>query len=410
MEFKDFILAHDADDPAALALSRSRHLPEVGDFNLALSTLEVRRKLRNKVPQWYAAPSLRFPVRLSGEQCSSAETAAYKASVAKSLGCIRIADLTGGLGVDSWAFSQLSQEVLYNEMNPALADAAKYNFKELGAGNITVSCREVTQSSVGAVLGDFKPSLLYLDPARRSSSGAKVFLLEDCSPDVAKLLPELFAACPLVMLKLSPMADITLLCSRLQGVREVHVVESEGECKELLLLLEKGWTDGCRITVYAGGETLSFSPSEESSAQVIPAELTAAPPYLFEPGKALLKSGAFKLPCARSGLGKLDANVHLYVAGEPAAELAPFGKWFRIDSVQTLDGKALKALKGIRADVTARGIPMTSSALARRYGILPGDGSVHVFAAGPWLLRCTRVKVLQHGSGHGGGGSGTAEE
>jgi hypothetical protein len=84
MEFADFILAHDVDDLGALALSRGKYLADVEDFDLALTTLEVRRKLRLKVPEWYAVPSLRYPFRLSGEQCSSAETAFYKASVAAS--------------------------------------------------------------------------------------------------------------------------------------------------------------------------------------------------------------------------------------------------------------------------------------------------------------------------------------
>ena len=145
MEFAQFILQHDGEDPAQLALARSRFAGEVADFDLALTTLEVRRKLRDKVPEWYAVPSLRFPLRVSGEQCSSSATARYKASVAspytESASLVhgrRIADLTGGLGVDSWAFAQVFDEVLYNEMRPELADAAAHNFRELGVSNITV--------------------------------------------------------------------------------------------------------------------------------------------------------------------------------------------------------------------------------------------------------------------------------
>ncbi|MBR4735483.1 MAG: SAM-dependent methyltransferase, partial [Bacteroidales bacterium] len=109
MEFAEFILAHDGDDLGRLALARDKYAPEVEDFDLALTTLEVRRKLRYKVPEWYAEPSLRYPFRLSGEQCSSSETASYKASLA---GQGNVADLTGGLGVDSWAFAGCAKEVL----------------------------------------------------------------------------------------------------------------------------------------------------------------------------------------------------------------------------------------------------------------------------------------------------------
>ena len=49
MDFADFILAHDTDDLAHLALSRDRFKADVEDFDLALTTLEVRRKLRGNV-------------------------------------------------------------------------------------------------------------------------------------------------------------------------------------------------------------------------------------------------------------------------------------------------------------------------------------------------------------------------
>ena len=138
MEFAEFIRAHDGDDLAALALARARYA-DFAAFDVALSTLEVRRKLRSKVPAWYAVPSLRYPLRLSGEQCSSEETARYKARVALEACSGRsVADLTGGLGVDSWAFAQCFGSVLYNEMRPELASAAASNFAELGLGNVTV--------------------------------------------------------------------------------------------------------------------------------------------------------------------------------------------------------------------------------------------------------------------------------
>ena len=399
MEFPEFILAHEADDPAALALSRSRYASDVEDFELALSTLEVRRKLRTKVPEWYAVPSLRYPLRLSGEQCSSSETAYYKASLVRSM---KVADLTGGLGVDAWAFSKVASAVLYNEMNPALAAAARHNFEALGADNIIVANHTVGDVPVSEILGSFEPDVIFLDPARRGEGGRKVFLLEDCSPDVSALLPELYDACAHILLKLSPMADITMLGTRLPGLKHVHVVEADGECKELLLWLERGWEGGYDITVYAGEKTFTFAPEEEASATI---ELVdggfsggldmPGAGVLFEPGKALLKSGAFKLPCSRFGLRKLGYNTHLYVSASVVPELDAFGKWFTVRQVLPFGGKSMKQFKGLRADVTSRGLPLTSEELRKRCGVLPGDGTVHIFGAttvhGPLLILCERT-------------------
>ena len=480
MILADFILSHDADDLASLALARGRYGAEVPDFDLALTTLEVRRKLRDKVPEWYAVPSLVYPLRVSGEQCSSSATARYKASVALTASqqalwaenacraCVAmaegippetvasrplpstsstgpsllqgrgwpwvsggkpsaIADLTGGLGVDSWAFAQVFDQVLYNEMRPELADAAAHNFRELGAANITVRNYALVPSSlipgslvpsslipgsdpgspvasVSQILDGFRPSVIFLDPARRAADGRKVFRLEDCQPDVLQLLPELLDACPKLLLKLSPMADITLVCKQLGCVREVHVVSADGECKELLLLLERGWTGPHTLTIVEDGAVMGLGaeapePSlcDPSHALPLRCRLWAPPSYraegghgfgslcpqsikiLFEPGKSLLKAGAFDWPCT-FGLSKLGRHTHLYVGDEVPEELRPFGKVFEIQEVVPLNNRTVKDIgkRYPKADVTARNIPLTSDQLRRKLGVSDG-GSVHIF-------------------------------
>ncbi len=482
MDFADFILEHDGDDLGRLALARGRFASHVEDFDLALTTLECRRKLRDKVPEWYAVPSLRYPLRVSGEQCSSSATARYKAAVAVSVveskdsrrssehpagpGTFaaakvvegekaagdnrgqsplkpgRIADLTGGLGVDSWAFAQVFDEVLYNEMRPELAQAARHNFAALGMGNITVSNYALAPAShnssdilneaaVSPILGDFRPSIIFLDPARRSSDGRKVFRLEDCQPDVLQLLHELFAACPLLLLKLSPMADISLVCKQLGCVRDVHVVCSEGECKELLLLLERGYNGEYGLTVYDNGAimpldqvhplsgrgyilgagpspgTVPQTPMEAIVDGLGPGGKSGLSPnlpwtrstggdlgemILFEPGKGLLKAGAFDLPC-RYGLEKLGRHTHLYVGESVPEELRPFGKVFRVLEALPLNNRNIKAVgqKYPQAEVTARNIPLTSDQLRAKLGVRSG-GTVHIFgvqvdaSASHWLI------------------------
>ena len=398
MEFSEFIRAHDADDLAALALARKRFAADVDDFDLALTTLEVRRKLRAKVPEWYAVRGLRFPLRLSGEQCSSAETARYKASLVHG----RVADLTGGLGVDSWAFAQVATEVLYNEMRPALAAAASVNFEALGLKNVRVrncelvpSCPAPTGHLLNEVLDGFEPDFIFLDPARRASDGRKVFRLEDCQPDVLQLLPDLFAAAPRVLLKLSPMADISLVCKQLGSVRSVHVVAADGECKELLLLLERGYIGPYSLSVYENGSVLEI-PGQAGNDVVIALNGVMAdfdrPSFLFEPGKGLLKAGAFDLPCCY-GLEKLDRHTHLYIGPAPVEALTPFGKWFRILEVVPLDKRGIKDVgrRYPKASVTARNIPLTSDALRKKLGVSDG-GTVHIFgvrtSSGNTLLVC----------------------
>ncbi len=414
MNFSEFILAHSGEDPAALALSRARYVGEVPNFDLALTTLEVRRKLRDKVPEWYAVPSLVFPFRVSGEQCSSTATARYKASVVRGR---RIADLTGGLGVDSWAFAQVFEEVLYNEMRPELAEAATHNFRELGLTNITVRNyalvpsvipgpdRVSPEACVSQILGSFHPDVLFLDPARRAADGRKVFRLEDCQPDVLQLLPELLAACPRILLKLSPMADITLVCKQLSCVKAVHVVAADGECKELLLVLEKDWSGPHTLTIVEDGAAVDVPDFGPSTAKTYPncgrpplfwdVYRTEPGSLLFEPGKALLKAGAFDLPC-QFGLSKLGQHTHLYTGEDIPAELRPFGKTFKILEMMPLDKRAIKIIgqKYPQADVTARNIPLTSDQLRAKLGVRSG-GDVHIFGLHSDALHSNLLLVVQ---------------
>jgi len=259
---RQFVADHFEDDTMRLVLDKDKW--QGIDVDVAVNSIEVRRKVRSKLPSWYLHAGIIYPTRLCAEQCSSEETAGYKASVlSRVVGeGFKVADLTGGLGVDSVAFAGVASEVLYNEMNPSLAAVAPGNFAELGVNNIVVHSQELSAGSLGEILGDFRPDVIFLDPARRASDGRKVFLLEDCSPDVLKLKDDLLAAAPFLFLKLSPMADISMAVGRLGNVKEVHVVAYGGECKELLLLLERGFDGAYSMFVNESGEVLAV-PSDK---------------------------------------------------------------------------------------------------------------------------------------------------
>ena len=320
----------------------------------------------------------------------------------------KVADLTGGLGVDSWAFSKVSDEVLYNEMNPELAAAARHNFQALGATNIFIRNCEATADSLEEILGDFKPDVIFMDPARRDSVGKKVFLLEDCSPDVLKMLPQMFETSRFILLKISPMADITMVVERLdrtyesfldenhkggwngQWVREVHVVASCGECKELLILLDREWRNGYSLTCREDGGTLTFTSEEIAGAKAVYPDSTFAR-IIFEPGKSLTKAGVFNAVCERFGLVKLARFTHLYTIGEPlsdseleqrTAPLKDFGKVFYVKEILPLNKATMKDVgkRYPHSEVSAKNIPMSSDELRVRLKVRSGDDA-HIFGA-----------------------------
>ena len=385
-----FVCEHPEADPTSLALGKGK-LKDI-DIDLAINTLESRRKLKDKMPQWYGQPRMIFPAKLSAEQCSSTLTGRYKAGLAALIAGgkpFRIADLTGGLGVDTWYFSMEASEVLYNEMQDALCMAAKHNFGILGAGNIQFSNRCIIPecqakqedaesgnlATTAEILGAFKPDIIFADPARRSESGRKVFLIEECTPDILSLKEELFAVSRHILLKLSPMADISMVCSRLgPGCRQVHVIGAGGECKELLIWMDREWTGNYTVKVVELGQkgesVIEFTPEEEKT--VCPAILSENAVrriqedrnfnqrWMFEPGKALMKAGAFSLVSARGGMFKTGVSTHYYIGTyQQCAEYSGLGKIFEILRCEALDKGALRqaAVDFPKADITARNLP-----------------------------------------------------
>ena len=434
--FEKFIVKNENADTVRLVMARKEWpvpedsvLAELDAKSLAVNTIEGRRRLRKKLPEWVARTELVYPSSLCAEQCSSLDTARYKASIVMRIineyvGTVasmvgepvevaepkkgKVADLTGGLGVDSWAFSEVAEEVLYNEMNPALAAAARHNFKVLGVTNIFIKNSEATSDSIKDIFGDFRPDVIFLDPARRDSAGKKVFLLEDCSPDVLKMLPELFGISRFIFLKLSPMADITMAVERLdrtyeeylentsgkgwngQWVREVHVVASGGECKELLILLDREWNEGYSLTCREDGKTLTFRPEEIAKAKASYPDSTFAR-IIFEPGKSLTKAGVFNAICERFGLVKLARFTHLYTISEPLSDseleqridpLKDFGKVFYVKEILPLNKASMKDVgkRYPHSEVSAKNIPMSSDELRARLKVKSGDDA-HIFGA-----------------------------
>lgn len=402
----DFISQHLSDDTTRLILDKGKW-PDI-DMEAVVNCIESRHKLRGKVQEWYDNPRLFFPLKLSAEQCSSSATGRYKAALAERITDKeewKLADLTGGLGVDSWFFSQRASQVMYNEMQIPLCDAARHNFKALGAENILISNEMAESNAISKIIDGFHPDVIYLDPARRGEGGKKVFLIEECTPDVLKLKEELFGQCGNILIKLSPMADIKMVCDRLGDCcREVHIVSSDGECKELLIWLDGEWNKGYSITAAElpsdyperPAAALTFRAEDEKSEIAELAEETGR--YLFEPGKSLTKAGAFNTTGTHFGIGKLGRFTHYYTTSDPekAESLRNYGKVFKVLDCMPLDKRSIREVSKAypKAEVTARNIPLTSDALRKKLGCASG-GNVHIFGLksdtqGNLLLLCSR--------------------
>ena len=369
--FIRFVLEHGNDDPAELLLAAHRW-PDV-DVRRAARIIEARQRIRGKLPSWHAHPELDYPGSLPLEQCSSEETALYKQAFVPEGG--RIADLTGGLGVDCWAMSQSAAEAHYCERNAGLCAAARHNYPLLGAANVSVHEGDgivwLEQDTAGF-------DLIYLDPARRDGAARRVYDISDCEPNLLEVKDLLLQHAPRVLAKISPMADISRTLAQMPEIRELHIVAAGGEVKELLLLLENTPSAEEPLIVAAeGGIRFAFHPAEEPAAQVRYADCVGK--YLFQPSKALRKAGAFRLLSHRFGVAKLAPSTHLYTADVPVDGFP--GKCFTVEEVIPWGKSAIQDLRSRfdRIELTALNFPLATDALRQRLGI-PGGGASHLFA------------------------------
>lgn len=394
----DFITANEKEDTNRLLLNASKKQNNAGiNTPLCVKCIEARRKIVLKIPLWYENPALVYPFPLSVEQCSSQATALYKQKLVKEIllgyNHINIADITGGMGIDSYFLSHIATNHYYIERNKELCDASQYNFKQLGAENIAVlhdECRSENRALFNH-LSTKQLSIIYIDPARRSKTNSKVISLQDYEPNILDLKEEFFQLAPYLLIKVSPMADIKLNAKLLPETKQIYVISVDNECKELLFLLEapqkKGECDGTTlptppqitaVNITARGEQcLSFTfPQEESATAALTSNVGT---YVFEPNKSILKCGAYKLISQLFGLQKLAPSTHLYTLDTTCTQFP--GKTYIVEQVKDFNKKEIKEIARLypRAGLSARNFPLDTNGLRKLSGIKEG-GTHHLFA------------------------------
>ena len=388
------IQQHAQDDVQQLALQRNR-FPQLSDadFRFLLQQVEGRQRTREKLPILSALPDWWFPVRLSCEQCSSEATARYKAQLVGHYH--RLIDLTAGYGIDTFHLAEGMQEAHYVERNAELCAIAEHNFSlyrpHIQVHNTTAeSFLSNLQYPISNIQYPIANSLIYLDPARRSQSGGKVFRIEDCEPNVIDLLPTLRKHAANIMIKFSPMLDITAALRALGTDWDTHIVAVNNEVKEVLLVTGTGMMHAVNIRDMRT-DRFFFSPADEKQAQLTIA--TDIQQYIYEPNAAIIKAGAFRLISERYGVHKLDINTHLYTSNTCLSDF-PGRIWEVVEEIK----EPKKQLdKSARYSIISRNYPFTPEAIRKKYKLKDGD-ECYLLAARhqgkPLLISAKRIKRL----------------
>ena len=398
-ELSQLVSLHLHDDVQQLALQRNR-FPQLSDadFRFFLQQVEGKQRTRDKLPILNHLPDWWFPVRLSCEQCSSEATAGYKAKIYPS-DCHTLIDLTAGYGVDTFFMSENATEAHYVERNAELCAIAEHNFSlyrpKIQVHNTTaeefLSSLPISNSPYPIANNPYPISntLIYLDPARRSQSGGKVFRIEDCEPNVIELLPTLRLHASHIMIKFSPMLDITAALRVLGRDWDTHIVAVNNEVKEVLFLTGTGVMHAVNIR---GTHTdhLVFSDEEEKTASLHIA--TAIQQYIYEPNAAIIKAGAFRLVGNRYELQKLDTNTHLYTADTLLPDFP--GRVWEVIEAEVKDPKKQLDTKA-KYSILSRNYPLSPDDIRKKYKLKDGDDRYLLAArhqGKPKLILATRIK------------------
>ena len=397
-ELRDFIQEHLNDDTAGLLLAAQRY--QGIDVPFAVEQIEARKRLKGKLPEWYENVELVMGGRVPAEQCSSEVTARYKRSILEGES---LCDMTGGMGVDFWYMSEGMKRAIYTERNEELCEVARHNFqvlKDERHPEAEVRCGDGRELPIPSV------DIIYLDPARRAGDGSRVYAMEDCEPNIVEWQDELLRHAKMLLVKLSPMVDITDVLRKLKGVTNVYIVGVKNECKEILVqahALGDSLYAGCvkvHCVDFWTNRQMEYTFDSSEETHRVNLDSLGVRGFLYEPDVTLMKAQAFGSLCQRFPVYQLDVETHLMTSDEFIADFP--GRIFEVEEMIPFSSKVMKRLKKEipQANIAARNFVMTAEELQKRSGIKVG-GEVYLFGAkvkdvGQMLLKCRKKVVPSH--------------
>jgi 16S rRNA G966 N2-methylase RsmD len=336
-----------------------------------IEQIEAKKRCERKLKTWYNCNNIYYPNKLNIEQTSSEITAKYKTRIVNGNSII---DLSGGFGVDCFYFSKTIKNVTHCEINKKLSKIAEHNFKQLGAHNVTTIANDGIEYLNNS---SNKFDCVYIDPSRRDDHKGKVFLLSDCKPNIIKHLDEIFTKTSKILIKTSPLLDITNIINELNFVKEIHIIAVKNEVKELLILLEKNYIDLVSVKtnniINKKEDTFSFCIENRKRD----ATYSFPKKYLYEPNAAILKSGGFNHISTLFKINKLHQHSHLYTS-DIIIEFP--GRIFNIIETLPYNKKDLrKRFKNRKINVSTRNFPKKVDLLRNELKLLNGGELYLIF-------------------------------
>ena len=362
-EVQNYINANLETDLQSLLLKKS----PFSEVSLQEMVQQIKgKKVAHRKFPFLLKENIVFPPNLNLEQASSQSTAEFKA---ENLDGKKFLDLTCGFGIDAYFLSRNFEEITLVEKNPELLDVVKHNWKILNKKATFVN--ENLEHFLAKNSESF--DVIYLDPARRDSEKNKKFLLEDLSPNLLEIQDQLLEISSQIIIKLSPLIDISYLISVLKNVAKIQIIAVRNEVKELIVFLEKARKGddveiSC-INLESDDAEFAFQFKEEKTAV---SAFSEPQQFLYIPNNAVLKSGAFNLISQFFNGKKLHPNTHFYTS-DKRIERFPG----RVLEINMIDSKHIR--KGEKYNIISKNYPLSPDEIKKKYKILDGGNCYLIF-------------------------------
>ncbi|MCS7027444.1 MAG: RsmD family RNA methyltransferase [Bacteroidia bacterium] len=392
MDIYDFILEHEHQNTADLSLQKQKYIHRLQgyDWQWLVQQIEGRKVAKSKLPFLYAHKYIQYPSKISLEQCSSEFTARYKASLCKGKTLI---DITGGFGIDCLFLSNSFEVVTYVEISSNLVDIFRHNLSVLHIKNIQ------THNADGLKFlqqSNQHYDWIYIDPARRSAQGKKVFYLSDCEPDVLAYWNLLKTKAKNILIKTSPLLDISSVWQCLP-ITSTYVLAVKNEVKEVLYLIKQDSAPSEHIyCVDIDNEIIQTFEGNLKAERETLVGCGGIEAYLYEPSRAILKAGLFKSVALFYGLQKIAPNSHLYTSHKYNSTF--MGRVFQVEQVIPYRKKTFEQVCKVKTlNIIARNFSDTPEQIAQKLGIQVGSMEDYLIATKdkhnqPILILAKRLK------------------
>lgn len=340
------------------------------EWEEAILQIDCQQRVANKLTSTLNRfPEFEFPSTISAAQSTDDRIAAYHAKLIAPTD--RVLDMTCGLGIDAYHIALAGAEVVACEMDRRIAECAERNYK--GVSNLNIKCCDSTEML--SSLSDDSFDCIFIDPARRGEHGQRLFALADCKPDAVSLMPEMLRVAQRVIIKASPMLDVTQTLRELPMVKSVFAVGTKTECKELLIECRRN--NGAEEMRVYGAVTVDDDEhvieTDSLSNEDVIYQNPIVGSYLYEPYPSIIKMSLWGELCRKFNIGKIAPSTHLFISSEYMPEFP--GRCLQIEHIATMNKQQVKTLVGLypAMDVTTRNFPLSSSQLAKRLKIKSGN-------------------------------------